>query len=469
MARSAQRIAVCILLAALTAGCAVLSGTSPAAGRRVFRALQQAAESAGHRVKPSLALVKLEKERGGEGLGIGGMMTQMGGGAPVFTGLILTPQGHILVPEIIKPDTDDRIAVWVGDADYEARPIKVDDALGMTILKVDSDDRFTPFDFSRRADLSVGEWALIVTPSDEATDYQQFTSLVTCRGEIAGRYRRFLLQGLLRDARGAPVLNLEGSIAGVVGSGGDVISLTDLHADLAGFIEESTRVRSPNEEAKQKGWLGAVLHPINKEYAELRNLPASALWVAYVDRDSPAAAAGLKQGDLIVALNGQPLRLTGDRVRDYFQRALRPRVGEPFSLGLIRAGKAAGISGTIAKKPEPETRRAEDLGITVSSISDSDVFQQNLHTRRGVVVTDVKRGSPAATASSFRKTLISMNDVIVELGGRPTPDIKSFGAALDAIRREKPAAVLVKYWRGRESGCQALNLQIGEKTNGDKE
>ena len=453
-------------LAAACAGCAVLSGSSPAAGRRSFRALQQAAESAGKSVTPSLALVKLEKERSVDG---GGMMMQMGGaGSPSFTGLVLTPEGHILVPEIVKPGTDDRIAVWIGDADYEARPIKVDESLGMTILKIDSDDRFTPLDFRHQADLCVGEWALVVTPSDEAADYQKFISLAMCRGEVAGRYRRYQMQGLLRDTRGAPVLSLAGRIVGL-SSGGDVIAITDLHADLVTFIEEATRVRSPNEEARRKGWLGAVLHPINKEYAELRNLPASALWVAYVDADGPAATAGLKKGDLIVALNGQPLRLTGERVREYFQRSLRPRVGDPFSLGLMRDGKVVGISGTIGKRPEPETRRAEDLGFTVSSISDIDIFQQNLFAREGVMVTDVRRGSPAATASNFRKTLIAVNDVIVELGGRPTPTIKAFGEALEAIRHEKPAAVLVKYWRGRETGYEALNLKIGEKDNGDKE
>jgi len=112
--------------------------------------------------------------------------------------------------------------------------------------------------------------------------------------------------------------------------------------------------------------------------------------------------------------------------------------------------------------------RAEDLGVTVCGISDSEVYARNLYAERGVLVTEVHRGSPAATSGTLRQTLISKDDVILELAGLPTANIVAFGKVLEGIRRARPPVVLVKYQRGRMTGYAGLNLAIGEKDNGDK-
>jgi serine protease Do len=457
---------MCLATLPALAGCAAPRGGAAGEGRAVFAAMQKAVEGATARVEPGLVLVKVRKERQEEPQRMPqGLVMTSGPGAGAFVGIVLTPEGHVLVPETIKPDMDDRIEVWIGEDEYVARPIKSDEALGMTILKLDSEKRFQPVDLGRGADLAVGEWAVVQVPSDEATDYSKFTSILVCRGEIAGRYRRFLLNGLPREARGAPVLNLSGEVVGLAGSG-DALALTDLMDDLRLFLAEATGVRSPDEEEKQKGWLGAFLEPINKEYAEGRKLPVSGLWILHVDRDGPAAAAGLMGGDLVVKLNGEPLRFTGVRVRDYFMKAMRPQAGKPFAVTVLRDGREVEVRGTLARRPEPVTLHAEDLGVKVSNITDGDYVLLNLFSREGVRVTEVDRGSAAATGSSFDRTLLQNNDVIVELAGQPTPTIEAFGRVLESVRRDRPPAVLVKYWRGPVAGYEGLNLRIGERKNG---
>jgi serine protease Do len=466
MRKNSWRIAGCLALAAAGAGCAGPRGGAD--GRALFEAMQQTVAGAGDRVEPGLVLVKVRKEKPkAEETGIRITYGGPGGGseAPPLVGLVLTPQGHVLVPETIKPDSDDRIEAWIGDEEFVARPIKSDDALGMTILKLDSDKTFTPVSLGTGADLAVGEWAVVRVPSGEETDFQKFTSLLTCRGEVAGRYRRFLLSGLPREARGAPVVNLAGEVAGLAGSG-DAVAVSDIADDLRVFLAGATGVLSPEEEEKQKGWLGAMLEPINKEYAEAKRLPESALWVLHADREGPAAAAGLKAGDLVVALNGAPLRFSGVRARDYFLKTLRPQAGQPFAVTVRRDGQAVECKGTLAKRPEPITLHAEDVGVTVANITDSDYVTLNLFSREGVRVTEVDRGSAAATGSSFGRTLLQKDDVVIELGGQPTPNIETFGRVLEAVRRDHPPAVLVRYWRGPVAGYEGLNLRIGERMNG---
>lgn len=452
-------------LLAVAVGCATRPATAPATDRTVFSAFQHAVATASNRVDPSLALVKIQKEESPQSQLIQPGVSASTGGSTSFSGVVLTGQGHLLVPGILKPDSDDRIIAWIGDTEYVARPFKTDDTLGMSILKIDSDDTFTPLNLTNSADLAAGEWGVVLIPSGEETDFQKIITLVTCRGEVAGRYRRFLVTGLPRDGLGAPVVNMYGQVVGLLDSRG-ALALTDLAEDLNSFIAEATGGRASIEDPKQRGWFGAVLQPINKEYAQAHTLPTSALWVLHVNGDSPAAAAGLHPGDLITGLNGQPLRLTGARVQDYFLKALRPRVGTPFTVTVLRAGKSVDYRGTISKRPELKNLRADDLGVTVAAITDSDVISRNLFTPKGVLVTDVNRGSPAATSSRFGKTLLLNQDVIVELAGYPTPDLEAFGQALEHIRRDQPAAVLVKYWRGSVTGYAGLNMKIGEKENG---
>ncbi len=429
-----------------------------------------AARTAETRIGRSLALVKLHQERGAdERVTVQGFSFNTGATrAPEYVGLVLSTNGHVLVPDLLRPDLQDRLEVWVGDTSYPARPIKSDDTLAMTIIKLETDERFTPLDLSQVVDLARGEWAMALVPTGEDMDFQLLASVFQCRGEVGGRYRRFALYGLPRDARGALVLNRRGELAGLA-TANDALALADLRDDLADFLAAATGASSAEAEDKQKGWLGAYLDPINKDLAKARRLPEGGLWLIHADSEGPAYQAGLRAGDLVVALNGQPLKFTGSRAKEFFMKSLRPRPGTPFEIAVNRAGADLTFRGTIAKRPEPVTLRAEDLGVTVKAVTDSDIFTENLATREGVMVTGVSRGSAAATGSSMGRTLLMPEDLIVELAGQPTPDIAAFGRALEQIRRQQAPAVLVKYRRGQATGFAGLNLKIGEKGNGGRE
>ncbi len=449
-------------LALILTGCSSLTGGTGgvAAARRVEA-----------RFGTSLALVKIHQEKAADAPTqiMPGLVLNMGGGrTPDYVGLILSTNGYVLFPDVLKSDMQDRIEVWVGSTAYPARLIKADDALGMSILKLETDDHFVPVDLTGAADLKTGEWALALIPTGEETDFQRFTSLFYCRGEVGGRYRRFALSSSTRDARGTLVCNFRGDPVGIA-TVGDALALADLREDLQEFLAGATDARSAEAEEKQKGWIGAYLEPINKDLAKARGLPGSGLWILHADADGPAYAAGLRPGDLVTAVNGQPLKFTGNRAKEFFLKTLRPRTGTPFEVTVRRAGASITLRGTVTKRPEPKTLRAEDMGVTVQAITDSDFFAQNLATREGVKVTEVSRGSAAAMGSSMHRSLLMKEDVIVELAGAPTPDIASFSRALESVRRDHTPAVLVKYRRGAITGFAGLNLKIGEKDNGGRE
>lgn len=468
MKRAISRVLL-VLAVGAAAGCAMTGGQRNASGgRATFASLQSAVVEASKAAKDSLVLVSLTGARMGDSRTMiisGGVMRPAEGGSKTMTGIILSTNGYVVIPEAIDPRDITRIEAWIGDIEYSAKVVKNDSQMGITVLKMDVDEPVKPLNISKAEDLRVGEWCIGVQPSGEDFDYEQFTSIAICRGQTAGRYREFLLDNAEGISQGAPVVGLSGNVIGIVQRRGRVVAMKDLRDDLLALLNEATGVKSADEDAKKKGWFGALIEAINKDYARKYGLSKSYLWVNYVIKGSPAESAGLKEGDLITSVNGSDMRLNGQRARDFFMKALHPKVGQPFTVKVLRNGKVLELKGTFVKTPEKETVLAADLGVTVQNIEDGDVVSKSLFTSQGVLVTDVMRGSAATVGSNMRNDLLNEGDVITAIGGTPTPDLATFSTVLEKLRRDRVEVLLVNYLRGRATGFAALNLKIGENGN----
>ncbi len=378
-----------------------------------------------------------------------------------FSGIVLSEEGHLLAPFTMKPDAPDRVEAWIGEERYLARPVKAEPTLGMTILKIQPRTPLTPADFSSTGNLARGESAFTVVASDDANEFARFTFRAYCQGMIEGFYRQFSLSTIPRSARGAPLFNVDGEMVGIV-TQNDAWVLDDLRPDIQSLLDGVMGEGEPPS-GSDKVWFGAVVSPINTDYARDQGLPRSALWLVQVYEGTGAYEAGFRDGDLLVSLNGNPLRMSGNRTRQYFNQALRPHEGQTFEAEVLRDGKRFRGAGVLTKRPEPSTLQAEDLGITVSDINQVMETQLNLFETEGVMVTTLKRGSPAATGRQFGQSLLRRGDVITSLGGMDTPDLEAFSEALDSVRQDKPEAVLVEFKRGPMESIEALNLRIGNR------
>lgn len=438
-------------------------------GQQVFTSMQQAVEKASKTAKDTVALVKLKGMKSSgqrQMVMVGGRLRpRSSGGDRVVTGVVLTSDGYAVISQTIKPEDVTRIEVWLGDVEYKAKLLKSDDQLGMTVIKIDVDEPIKALNLDNISDLKTGDWCVSVQPSDENSDYEQFVSLGLCRGQISGIYREFLLDNSAGMRSGSPVVNLAGEVVGIIQKTSKVVAMSDVRADLRELLSEAAGVSSADEEARKKGWFGALVRPINKEYARKYGFSKSSLSVQHVMKGGPADLAGVETGDLLIKVNGGDMRLSGQRAYQYFLKALHPKVDQPFSVTVVRNGRELTFSGTFAKKPEDEKVRADDLGVTVKKLEDSDVALNNLFSDKGVLITEVKKGSAAAVGSNMRNSLLIRGDLITAVGGTPTPDIETFSEVLQKLRQDKPEILLVTYLRGRTTGFAALNLKIGESAN----
>lgn len=378
-----------------------------------------------------------------------------------FAGIVLTAEGHLLAPFAIQPGSDTRVEAWVGDRRYLARSIRVDESLGMTIMKIEAFGDLRPLDLTAYVESMPGDFLYTVISTDENREFEKFVFQAFTQGIVQGRYRQYSLSPVPDIARGAPLYDAYGNLTGLVAQVNAWI-FSDIALDIKEMLNRTLNGNGDLNDAESgEGWFGAILGPINPDYARLAELPPSGLWLNHVFEDSAAWEAGFRSGDLLVELNGEPMRLTGTRAYRYFLQSLRPLKDEPFSAVVIRDGKRIKGKGVLLKRPDPDTLRADDLGITVSEIHETMEIRYNLYTTDGVMVNEIKSGSPAATGRSFGEPLLRSGDVIVSIGGYKTPDLQTFGDALEKIRKEKPSALLVTFQRGATTGIEALNLRIG--------
>lgn len=455
----------------MLAGCVDVGVMRSTHGKTVLKAFESTVEDATKGVEQGLVAVKIRTEQArSQPLGMISFGDAFSSSAGALNGIIVTKAGHVLLPKALKPETTKRIEIWIGEKEYSGKFVKADEQLGMSILKIDTEDPLSPVDLSKCADLRIGQWGIMIEAGDDTSDYKKLKRMTSCSSTVDNFYRQFIIDndgvaGSYSSASrpdGGLLIDGQGNIA-AIRQGGKLLSMTDLHDDIQELITEATTEKKQDDEAKKKAWLGMMTKAINKEYALSKNLPSSSLWVLYVAEGSPAEAAGVKKGDLVTEFNGKPLRLKGARVELYFSKAVRPKENKPFTLAVLRDGARKELSGVFTKKPEDETLRAQDLGLTVKKIASEDLFLFNLSPKEGLLIKDVEKGSPAATSGSFRQSLLYPNDVIVEMAGQPTPTLKEFSKVLESIRDNKPDVVLIKYYRGIATGYAALNLSKNNK------
>lgn len=283
-------------------------------------------------------------------------------------------------------------------------------------------------------------------------------------------------------APGLPVFDREGVMVGLAGPAG---GQTFLQISRNGRpsptmlinVEESSAFlvagevlpylgRIPQDvSGRPLAWLGAYgLEPMDREVAKFLNLSAqSGAVVSEVLEGSPAQVAGLKDRDIILALDGQPLpQLKPDRVViSYIEREVeRRRPGDAWGLTVLRGADRLELKVTLGEQPklvrEAQRKYFDRLGMTAREFVYSDAIERRVKPNEptGVVAHFVKASSPVAVAG------LRPEDWIKEIDG---VDVKTFATATarlaeiegDAARAEFVMLVA----RGNETAVLRVKLK----------
>jgi serine protease Do len=194
-------------------------------------------------------------------------------------------------------------------------------------------------------------------------------------------------------------------------------------------------------------WFGASVGPMDPELEVFLKLETqSACNVSEVYEGSPAEKAGIKAGDIIVAVSGRPLpRLTPDRVAvQYFEREVdRHAPGDKLTLTVLRGSERIELMATLGDEPklarEAERKYSEKLGLTVREFvfGDGVVRRVKLAEQRGVIAHFVKSNTPVSAAG------LRPEDWIQEIDGTEVKTYTDALAKLAAIEADTTRAEFV--------------------------
>ena len=190
-----------------------------------------------------------------------------------------------------------------------------------------------------------------------------------------------------------------------------------------------------------RGWLGVGIQPLTADLAKSFKVTGTdGALVTSVSEGSPAAKAGLKQGDVIVEYDGRPVARAGDLPRAVAETP----VGRAVSLKVVRDGAPVTLTATVGRLEEPREAKAEPapgepaLGLSGRTLTPEVAQQLGVREQRGVLVTAVHDGSRAEAAG------VKEGDVISQIDHRPVASVEDLRQALRRHPAGAPVLMLVQ-------------------------
>lgn len=320
------------------------------------------------------------------------------------SGFIIDEEGYILTNHHVVGEAD-KITVKLADGrEFEAENVGTDPRSDVGVIKIDAQN-LPALKLGDSNELEVGEWVVAIG-NPFGLSKTVTSGIISAKGRSnvgITDYEDFIQTDAAINPgnSGGPLVNLEGEVIGLntaifSRSGGYMGIGFAIPINMAKVIYKQLR-----ETGKvTRSYLGIMVQQLTPELAESFELERTqGVLIADVLDDSPAQKAGLKQGDIIVEMNGKSVKKYGQ-----FRNKISLLPPETtIDLKVIRNGSPKTIEVTTAELPEqqqserkPETNLLEDLGFTVQNLTDEYAQRFDYEGEEGVLVTKVVSGSVAA-------------------------------------------------------------------------
>ena len=338
------------------------------------------------------------------------------------SGGIFTPDGYIFTNAHVL-DRATTVTVTLSDGtQYPAKLLSVDPGTDLAVIKIDADKALATLVFGRSDDLLVGEQAIAVG-NPFGLSNTVTTGVISAihrdvveNGEVV--FKDFLQTDTLINPgnSGGPLLNIFGEVIGVN-------TAMRANAQGIGFAIPIDRVKTSLAALMDYRPLRRLRLGFNVEEKFPTSGPAASLVIGAVEAGGPADKAGMKVGDIITSANGRSVGALVD-----FMAAMLSLEAENLPVTVTRADKTLDLSITplAIPKPDPENLARSLLGASIRQMDRSQAGDVGIDIDRGIRVTGVTSGSPAALAG------IRKDDVILQVNNVLVADLNSLANVLEA-------------------------------------
>lgn len=381
------------------------------------------------------------------------------------SGFLIDPSGLIVTNDHVIANAA-RINVTLSDGTtLEARIIGRDPVTDLALLKVDAKKPLPAASWGDSTKVAVGDWVLAIgNPFGLGGTVTAGIISATARDIRSSPYDDFLQTdaSINRGNSGGPMFNLKGQVIGI-----NTAILSPSGGSIGiGFAIPSAFARPIIEQLKTtgkvvRGWIGARIQPVSDAIAEAVGLGKTrGALVAAVDPGSPAAAARLEPGDLILSYDSQPI----DQSHALPRLVAATPPGKAVKLVIWRDGKERQVAVTVAvldpnrpppappaaKKPAPPPSVAA-LGLELARLTPDLRRQFSLpDDAKGVVITGLPPNGPGAAQG------LKPGDLIIAIGHEPVATPQQIEEHAAAAQKQGRKELLVRIERGTSTRFIAL-------------
>jgi serine protease DegQ len=273
------------------------------------------------------------------------------------SGVLVSPEGYILTNHHVISDADDIDVALSDGRKVKAKVIGSDPETDIAVLKIEEKQLPTPITLGKVESVHVGDVVLAI--GNPFGVGQTVTSgIVSALGRDhvgINTFENFIQTdaainpgnsgGALIDTRG----NLIGINTAIYSNNGGSMGIGfAIPVNLAKQVMESILANG----SVTRGWIGVEPQNLSKELSESLGLPANTVGVLLsgVLEGGPAAHGGIKPGDVLIAVNGNP---TQD-VRGLLNQVAQISPGNQAKLTILRKGKELELTAQIGKRPKPK-------------------------------------------------------------------------------------------------------------------
>jgi serine protease Do len=409
---------------------------------------------------------------GGQG-GQGGDDDGSGGGGSrraLGSGFIVDSRGYIITNNHVV-DKADKIYVKLstdpdggpGDNGRLAHVIGVDKDTDIAVIKIDAKEPLPTIKLGNSDGAQVGDWVLAVG-SPFALAKTVTAGIVSAKnraieGGQQSQFQRFIQTDAAINPgnSGGPLVDMTGSVIGM----NTAIYTQSAGSEGVGFAMPSNTIINvynmligPEHKVVRGsigiGFQGSISSAVNRMYGF-----SGGVMIASVDPSAPAAKAGLKPDDVIVSIDGRPIKDGDDLVDDISRR----KVGSTVQLGYLRGGKSQTVTVGITDRSKLFSGPANDtddataapesdagqgkLGITVTA--EPPALAAKLGTK-GVVVASVRTDSFAEDIGLLK------GYVIIAINKKPVTDEASYKAIVSTLKTGDDVVFVVRDPLQRQGG-----------------
>lgn len=343
-------------------------------------------------------------------------------------------------------DHADKITVkFKNGQEYIAKIKGTDPKSDVAVLEIET-DKVPALKLGNSSRLEVGEWVVAIG-NPFGLSHTLTVGVVSAKGRSSvgiNDYENFIQTDAAINPgnSGGPLVNLDGKVIGMntaifSRSGGSMGIGFAIPINLA----KNIAYQLINTGEVVRGRIGVVIQPLTSELAESFDVePGQGILVAQISKDSPAQRAGIEQGDVIISYQGKKV----DNIGRFRNSVSLTAPGSKEEIVVLRNGKRKNLTITIGKQDneqkiaEGPAQSADEIGLTVQSITSQRAKQYNIKAGSGVVVTHVKPNSIAEKAG------IKTGTIIIQANRKQIKSASDFKQAIKDSASNKNLVLLIK-------------------------